>query len=114
MDFNMCYGSAKMMTVADALKTAGYILDFIKANFDIREKKYSETLIFVKTVILALHNQTVMRPSKERMHYVVDVMHEIADMHETSPEACRDNAQIAFQLNTMIDMLKTPFGKRMW
>lgn len=92
------------ITVSDVLKAAGYLNDFIKANFDITDTKYSETLLFLKTINLAFNNQQVKEPSKERLHYAVDVIHEVTDMQATCSEERRANARIALTINAMIDM----------
>lgn len=92
------------VTVSDMLKTAGYLNDFINANFDVTDKKYSETLLFLKTVHLAFNNQQVKKPSKERLHYAVDVIHEVTDLQATCSEEHRANARIALALNAMIDL----------
>ncbi len=34
------------VTVSDVLKAAGYLNDLIKANFDVTDMRYSETLFF--------------------------------------------------------------------
>lgn len=92
------------ITVSDILRTAGYLNDFIKATFDITDKKYSETLLFLKTIQLVLNNQQDKKPSKERMHYAVDVIHEVKDLQATCSAERRANARIALTLNAMIDM----------
>ena len=92
------------ITVSDVLKTAGYLNDFIKANFDVTNKKYSEALLFLKTVHLVFNNQQDKKPSRERMHYAIDVIHEVKDMQATCSEERRANARIALTLNAMIDM----------
>lgn len=92
------------VTVSDILKAAGYLNDFIKANFDVTDTKYSETLLLLKTLNLVFNNQQVKEPSKECMHYAVDVIHEVVDMQATCSEERRANARIAFALNAMIDI----------
>lgn len=92
------------ITVSDVLKAAGYLNDFIKANFDVTDMRYSETLFFLNTINLAFNNQQVKKPSKERMHYVIDVIHEVTDWQATYLEERRANARIALALNAMIDM----------
>lgn len=96
------------VTVSDVLKAAGYLNDFIKAYFDVRETKYSEALLLLRTIYLAFTNQKVKEPSKERMHCLVDVIHEVVDRQTTCAEDHRANARIALALNAMIDM----FGPR--
>ena len=92
------------VTVSDILKATGYLNDFIKVNFDVTDKKYSETLLLLKTLNLVFNNQQVKEPSKERMHYAVDVIHEVVDMQATCSEERRANARIAITLNAMIDI----------
>lgn len=92
------------ITVSDVLKAAGYLNEFIKANFDVTDTRYSETLLFLNTINLAFNNQQVKKPSKERMHYVIDVIHEVTDRQATCSEERRANARIALALNAMIDM----------
>ena len=41
---------AQKVTVSDVLKAAGYLNDFIKSNFDVTDTRYSETLLFLKTM----------------------------------------------------------------
>ena len=92
------------ITVSDVLKAAGYLNDFIKANFDVNNKKYSDALLFLKTVNLVFNNLHTKKPSKECMHYAVDVIHEVTDMQASCTEELRANARIALTLNAMIDM----------
>lgn len=92
------------ITVSDVLKAAGYLNDFIKANFDVADTRYSETLSFLNTINLAFNNQQVKKPSKERMHYVIDVIHEVTDRQATCSEERRANARTALALNAMIDI----------
>lgn len=92
------------ITVSEVLKAAGYLNDFINAYFIVTDKKYSETLLLLKTVTLVLNNQQDKKPSKERMHYAVDVIHEVVDMQATCLEEHRANARIALTLNAMIDI----------
>ncbi len=92
------------VTVSDILKTAGYLNDFIKANFDTTDTRYSQTLLLLKTINLAFNNQHTEKPTAKCMHYAVDVFHEIADMQATCPSERRANAQISFTLNAMIEL----------
>lgn len=96
--------NGQKITVSDILKAAGYLNDFIKSNFDVNATKYSETLLFLKTVNLAFNNVHVKKPTKECMHYVIDVIHEVTDRQSTCSEDRRANARIALALNAMIDM----------
>ena len=96
------------ITVSDILKAAGYLKNFIEANFDVTDTRYSGTLFFLKTIRLAFNNQQVKKPSKECMHYVIDVIHEVTDQQATCSEERRANARIAFALDAMIDMFGPP------
>lgn len=100
------------VTVSDILKTAGYLHDFIKMNFDITDTRYSQTLFFLKTINLVFNNQHTKKPTVECMHYAVDVFHEIADMQATCQNELRANAKIALTLNAMIDMFSGPLQER--
>lgn len=91
------------ITVSDVLKTASYLNDFIKANFDVKDTKYSKALFFLKTINLVFNNHNTKKPTKECVHYAVDVFHEIADMQASCSMERRANAQTAFTLNAMID-----------
>lgn len=91
------------ITVSDVLKAAGYLNNFIKANFDVTDTRYSETLFFLKTLNMVYTNQPTKKPSAECLHYAVDVLHEIADMQATCSMERRANAQIALTLDAMID-----------
>lgn len=92
------------ITVSDILKAAGYLNDFIKVYFDVENKKYSQALHFLKTINLVFNNQQVKRPTKECMHYFVDVIHEVKDLQTTCSVERRANARIALALNLMIDL----------
>jgi hypothetical protein len=93
----------KIFTVSDVLSACTYISDFIKANFDVSLTRYGETLLLLKSVNLMLNNQMQKNPTKERLHYFVDVVHEITDMQAQCEESKRANAKIAMTLNAMID-----------
>lgn len=96
------------VTVSDILKAASYINDFIKANFDITDTRYSQTLLFLKSINLVFNNQHTKKPTTECMHCAVDVFHEIADMQATCQKELRANARIALALNALIDIFTSP------
>lgn len=91
-------------TVANMLKAITYYLDFIKSTFDCNLDKYSQTLTFLKTINLILNNVNKKRPeiTKEMLHFVVDVFHEISDI-QANDATKRTNAQMSLALNLLID-----------
>ena len=94
------------LTVSQLMKSASYFVKFIKDNFDVNEYKYSTAIIFLKSVQLVLNNRSADKPTKEDAHIIIDVMHEIADIHATSDNEKRLNEEIAASLNCLIEILK--------
>lgn len=94
------------MTVSQMLKSAAYLIKFIKDNFDVDENRYSVTIIFLKSVQLVLNNGSADKPTKEDAHIIIDVMHEIADIHAKSEGEKKLNEEIAVALNLLIEALK--------
>lgn len=91
------------VTVSEILKTTGFLKDFIEANFDVHNKKYSETLFVLKTLNYWFNNLCADTPTREQMHYAVDVIHEIENMKTNDSNRWHMNAEIATVLNVMID-----------
>ena len=94
------------MTVSQMLKSAAYLIKFIKDNFGVDESRYSVTIIFLKSVQLVLNNGSADKPTKEDAHIIIDVMHEIADIHAKSEGEKKLNEEIAVALNLLIEALK--------
>lgn len=94
------------MKVSQMLKSAAYLIKFIKDNFDVDENRYSVTIIFLKSVQLVLNNGSADKPTKEDAHIIIDVMHEIADIHAKSEGERKLNEEIAVALNLLIEALK--------
>ena len=94
------------MTVSQMLKSTAYLIRFIKDNFDVDENRYSVTIIFLKSVQLVLNNGSADKPTKEDAHIIIDVMHEIADIHAKSEGEKKLNEEIAAALNLLIETLK--------
>ena len=94
------------LTVSQMLKSAEYLIKFIKDNFDVDENRYSVTIIFLKSVQLVLNNGSADKPTKEDAHIIIDVMHEIADLHAKSEGEKKLNEEIAVALNLLIEALK--------
>lgn len=83
------------LTVSQMLKSAVYLIKFIKENFDADEYRYSVTIIFLESVQLVLNNGSANKPTKEDAHIIVDVIHEIADAHAKSNNEKKLNEEIA-------------------
>lgn len=94
------------LTVSQMLKSAEYLIKFIKDNFDVDEDRYSVTLIYLKSVQLVLNNGSADKPTKEDAHIIIDVMHEIADIPAKNESEKKLNEEIAVSLNLLIETLK--------
>ncbi|MDE7282023.1 MAG: hypothetical protein K2N85_00305 [Lachnospiraceae bacterium] len=94
------------LTVSQMLKSAAYLIKFIKDNFDVDKYQYSITIIFLKSVQLVLNNGNAEKPTKEDANIIIDVIHEIADIHAKSENEKKLNEQIAVSLNCLIEILK--------
>ena len=94
------------LTVSQMLKSAAYLIKFIKDNFDVDEYQYSITIIFLKSVQLVLNNGSADKPTKEDAHIIIDVIHEIADIHAKNESEKELNEEIAVSLKCLIEMLK--------
>lgn len=97
------------VTVSEILNAAGFLKNFIESNFDVKDKKYAETLLLLKTLNYFFLNLHTDIPKKEQLHYAVDVIHEVEDKQTNSPDRWRINAEIAASLNVMIDLF-TPIN----
>ena len=94
------------LTVSQLLKSAAYLIKFIKENFDVDEYQYSITIIFLKSVQLVLNNGSADKPTKEDAHIIIDVIHEIADIHAKNESEKELNEEIAVSLSCLIETLK--------
>lgn len=92
------------VTVSDMLSQIQYIVRFIKVNFNVNQKKYKETLQFLKLCELRFQNKSSMKPRKEMAHFTVEVFHEIEDMYAKNEAMKRENENIAISMNMLIDM----------
>lgn len=93
------------ITVSRMLFAAEYYTKFIREHFDVDEKPYSLTLIALNILKLRLNNQNPGKPTAEQLKSVVDVFHEIADLHSQPEITKQENERIANQLKMMIDIL---------
>ncbi len=91
------------ITVSQMLSIAAYCTKFIKDHFNVNERKYSDAIIALKTLELRLNNQNTNKLTTEQLKCVVDVIHEIADLHSQSDFSKQENEKIAFKLKALID-----------
>ena len=94
------------LTVSQLMNASTYFIKYIKDNFDVDEYKYSITIIYLKSVRLVLNNRNAEKPTKEDAHIIIDVLHEIADIHAKSDNEKKLNEEIAVALNCLIETLK--------
>ena len=92
------------ITVADMLNAIEYAIRFIKANFDVDQEKYAETLKFLKASKALFENKRTKISKKETLHFVVDVFHEMEDMNAVNDEQKKVNEEIALVLDLLIDI----------
>lgn len=96
--------NGQSITVADMLKVIEYAIRFIKANFDVDQEKYAETLKFLKASKALFENKRTKISKKETLHFVVDVFHEMEDMNAVNDEQKKVNEEIALVLDLLIDI----------
>lgn len=94
------------LTVSQLINAATYFIKFIEDHFDVDEYKYQITIIYLKSVRLVLNNRNAEKPTKEDAHIIIDVLHEIADIHAKSDNEKKLNEEIAVALNCLIETLK--------
>lgn len=94
------------LTVSQLLKSAEYLIEFIKNNFNVDEYRYSITIIYLKSVQLVLNNIKADKPNKEDAHIIIDVIQEIADIHAKNDNEKKFNAEIAASLNCLVEILQ--------
>ena len=93
------------LTVSQLLKSAEYLIKFIKNNFAVDEYRYSITIIYLKSVQLVLNNRKAEKPNKEDAHIIIDVMQEIADIRAKNIGEKKFNKEIATSLNCLVEIL---------
>ncbi len=94
------------LTVSQLLKSAEYLIRFIKENFCVDEYRYSVTIIYLMSVQLVLNNGKAVKPNKEDAHIIIDVIHEIADIHAKNDSQKKLNKEIAAALNCLVEILQ--------
>lgn len=96
--------NGKNITVSDMLSTIERAVKFIKANFNVDQEKYAETLKFLKICRLRFENKHTKQPKKKTAHFVADVFHEMQDMVALNDEEKRKNESYFMKLDFLIDM----------
>lgn len=97
-----CY-DGKSITVADMLKFIEKAISFIRANFDVNQEKYSETIKLLQISQKIFNNQKPTKIRKDKLNLVIDVIHEITDMNATNDFQKQENERIAWTLKWIID-----------
>lgn len=96
--------NGQSITVADMLNAIEYAIRFIKANFDVDQEKYAETLKFLKVSQAFFENKRTKPSKKKTLHFVVDVFHEMQDMRAVNDEQKKVNEEISLALDLLIDI----------
>lgn len=96
--------NGRSITVADMLNAIEYAICFIKANFGVDQEKYAQTLKFLKASKAFFENKRTTTSKKETLHFVVDVFHEMGDMHAVNDEQKKVNEEISLVLDLLIDI----------
>ena len=96
--------NGKNITVSDMLNVIETAVKFIKANFNVNQEKYAETLKFLKICKLRFENQHTKQPKKKIVHFAADVFHEMQDMNASNDEEKRQNEDFFMKLDFLIDM----------
>lgn len=86
------------------LKIIEDAMQVIKTSFDVDQQKYAGALNCLKLCRLKLQNKQVRKPTKREMHFFVDVIHEIEDMHASSNEKKKENEEIAMAMKMLVNI----------
>lgn len=95
--------NGRNISVSDMLGQLQYTIKFIRYNFDVDQTKYKETIEFLKICQLVLQNKSNRKPKKQIMKFVIDVFHEIENMHAANDELKKENDMIADALEVIVD-----------
>lgn len=98
------YSNGQPITVSNMFHAIEYAMKFIKENFDVDQEKYKMALKVFGKAHLMLENKQIQKPKKRELHFWVDVIHEIEDMHAKNDTAKQDNEKIALAFDLLIDM----------
>ena len=103
-NFVLAIRNGKNITVSDVLSTIEWAVKFIKANFNVNQNRYAETLKFLSLCRLRFVNQQTKQPNKQMAHLAADVFHEMRDMVALNDEEKRINEGFFMKLDFLIDI----------
>ena len=92
------------MTVADLLDRIENAISFIRANFDVNQEKYGNTLKVLKIVKARIDNEHPKRPYKKCILAFIEVTHEIEDMHAKNDIEKQKNEEIAMTMKMLANI----------
>ena len=93
------------ISVSQMLAATENCVKFIKKHFDVSEKPYSYAIIALNIIQLRLNNKNHDKLTVKQLRCVVDVFHEIADLHTQSDIVKQENERIATEFKMIIDFL---------
>ena len=93
------------MTVADLLDRIGNAISFIKANFDVDQEKYANTLKVLRFAKACLDNKHPRRLHKNCILAFIEVTHEIEDIHAKNDIEKQKNEEIAMTMKMLTNFL---------
>ena len=92
------------MTVEDLFERIENAVSFIKANFDVNQEKYANTLKLLKFVKACLENKHPKRPYKKCLLAYIEVVHEIEDMQAKNDLEKQKNEEIAMTMKMLANI----------
>lgn len=95
----------KKLTVSDFLSALGYAKKFSEAYLGVDYEKYSEALLAIKTVDLALHHKKEDKPLNKTLHLVNNILTECAKKAHENDKARRVVSGISLIIDLAIDFL---------
>lgn len=92
------------MTVADLLDRIENAISFIKANFNVDQEKFANTLKVLKFVKSCIDNRHPKRPYKKCILDFIEVVHEIEDMYAKNDIEKQKNEEIATTMKLLVNI----------
>lgn len=99
------YNQDKELTVSDFLSALDYAKKFSEAYLGVNYEKYSEALLAIKTVDLALHHKKEDKPLNKTLHLVNNILTECAKKAHEDDKARRVVSGISLIIDLTIDFL---------
>lgn len=99
------YNQGKKLTVSDFLSALDYAKKFSEAYLGVDYEKYSEALLAIKTVDLALHHKKEDKPLNKTLHLVNNILTECAKKAHEDDKARRVVSGISLIIDLAIDFL---------